>query len=160
PSPRRAPPKRWAKTLVFDGAAPPQAPADVNGAPSPRRRQVARTIRFGSAESEQPVPPPIAGRVADAIHLGPASDAFEADDVLGGDTKEAREGAAPIVLYPRYGLVSAVKDEPEVEVIGADMDGGGEGVLTTLRSCTPGALAALRVLRHRLDQHRGDGHLV
>ncbi|WP_438043720.1 hypothetical protein [Sorangium sp. So ce128] len=43
---------------------------------------------------------------------------------------------------------------PEVEIIGADLDPEGHGVFELLRGAPASALAALRVLRHRLDQRR------
>ncbi|WP_437615230.1 hypothetical protein WMF20_17900 [Sorangium sp. So ce834] len=45
--------------------------------------------------------------------------------------------------------------EPEVEILGADVDPEGYGVFELLRGAPASALAALRVLRHRLDQRRG-----
>ncbi|AUX31793.1 MULTISPECIES: hypothetical protein [Sorangium] len=45
--------------------------------------------------------------------------------------------------------------EPEVEILGADVDPEGCGVFELLRGAPASALAALRVLRHRLDQRRG-----
>ncbi|KYF89227.1 hypothetical protein BE20_20880, partial [Sorangium cellulosum] len=45
--------------------------------------------------------------------------------------------------------------EPEVEILGADVDPDGCGVFELLRGAPASALAALRVLRHRLDQRRG-----
>ncbi|WP_437681483.1 AAA family ATPase [Sorangium sp. So ce131] len=45
--------------------------------------------------------------------------------------------------------------EPEVEILGADVDLEGAGVFELLRDAPAQALAALRVLRHRLDQRRG-----
>ncbi|XXY48642.1 hypothetical protein WME91_52430 [Sorangium sp. So ce269] len=50
---------------------------------------------------------------------------------------------------------SAAFDEPEVEILGADVDPEGYGVFELLRGAPAPALAALRVLRHRLDQRRG-----
>ncbi|WP_437728055.1 hypothetical protein [Sorangium sp. So ce861] len=45
--------------------------------------------------------------------------------------------------------------DPEVEILGADVDPEGCGVFELLRGAPASALAALRVLRHRLDQRRG-----
>jgi Mrp family chromosome partitioning ATPase len=53
-------------------------------------------------------------------------------------------------------IVDAVFDDPEIEVIGADLPPPG----TPLLAAPPAALAALRVLRSRLEQRRGDGSLV
>ncbi|XXT23674.1 hypothetical protein WME94_19230 [Sorangium sp. So ce429] len=50
---------------------------------------------------------------------------------------------------------SAAFGEPEVEILGADVDPEGYGVFELLRGAPASALAALRVLRHRLDQRRG-----
>ncbi|WP_437514937.1 hypothetical protein [Sorangium sp. So ce1099] len=50
---------------------------------------------------------------------------------------------------------SAAFGEPEVEILGADVDPEGYGVFELLRGAPAPALAALRVLRHRLDQRRG-----
>jgi Mrp family chromosome partitioning ATPase len=58
------------------------------------------------------------------------------------------------------GLLEAIFDEPEVEVIGADLDPEGDGAFALLRSASPATLAALRVLRHRLEQRRGEGSFV
>ena len=65
--------------------------------------------------------------------------------------------AAAIVVRDAGGLLEAIFDEPEVEVIGADVDPDGEGAFALLRAASPAAIAALRVLRHRLEQRRGDG---
>lgn len=67
---------------------------------------------------------------------------------------------AAIVVRDAGGMLEALFDEPEVEVIGADVDPEGEGAFALLRSASPSALAALRVLRHRLEQRRGDGSFV
>ncbi len=66
-----------------------------------------------------------------------------------------------IVLHAGEGaraIVEAVFDDPEVEVIGADAcpDGSCAPPFTV----PPPALAALRLLRHRLEQRRGDGSFV
>lgn len=65
--------------------------------------------------------------------------------------------AAAIVVRDAGGLLEAIFDDPEVEVIGADLDPEGEGAFALLRSASPSAMAALRVLRHRLEQRRGQG---
>ncbi len=68
--------------------------------------------------------------------------------------------AAAIVVRDAAGLLEAIFDEPEVEVIGADVDPEGDGAFALLRSASPSTLAALRVLRHRLEQRRGEGSFV
>lgn len=55
-------------------------------------------------------------------------------------------------------LVEPAYDDPEVEVIGADVDPDAAACL--LDSAPPEALAALRVLRHRLEKQRGDAPFV
>ncbi|AUX42152.1 hypothetical protein SOCE26_035790 [Sorangium cellulosum] len=50
--------------------------------------------------------------------------------------------------------------EPEVEILGVDVDPEGAGVFELLQDVPAQALAALRVLRHRLDQRRGREPLV
>jgi len=62
-----------------------------------------------------------------------------------------------LVVRPEYPIVEAVFDDPEVEVIGADVPPGAGSPLV---SVPPVALGALRILRHRLEQRRGDGSLV
>ncbi len=52
-------------------------------------------------------------------------------------------------------IVEAVFDDPEVEVIGAVAQDGGPPL-----AAPPPVLAALRILRHRLEQRRGDGSFV
>jgi Mrp family chromosome partitioning ATPase len=68
--------------------------------------------------------------------------------------------SAAIVVRDAAGLLEAIFDEPEVEVIGADVDPEGDGAFALLRSASPSTLAALRVLRHRLEQRRGEGSFV
>jgi Mrp family chromosome partitioning ATPase len=53
--------------------------------------------------------------------------------------------------------VEAVFDDPEVEVVGADVRPDGA---SRLGAAPPAVLASLRLLRHRLEQRRGDGSLV
>jgi Mrp family chromosome partitioning ATPase len=49
---------------------------------------------------------------------------------------------------------------PEVHVVGADLDPHGPGAFALLNDATPELLAALRVLRHRLDQRRAGSSCV
>lgn len=56
--------------------------------------------------------------------------------------------------------IEAAFEDPEVEVIGADVDETDAGPRTWLESAPPEVVASLRVLRHRLDQRRGDGSFV
>ncbi|WP_437290881.1 hypothetical protein [Sorangium sp. So ce406] len=96
---------------------------------------------------------------ADPPDLAPEdarSDDLDLDgaDVLPGSSWSAPAlacvGARPLSYAP-----SAAFGEPEVEILGADVDPEGCGVFELLRGAPAAALAALRVLRHRLDQRRG-----
>jgi Mrp family chromosome partitioning ATPase len=57
-----------------------------------------------------------------------------------------------------HALVEAAFDDPEVELLGADVDP--LAATRVLASAPPAAISALRVLRHRLEQRRGDGSFV
>jgi Mrp family chromosome partitioning ATPase len=96
------------------------------------------TLRFGSplplpshASSAAPAPPP-----------------------------EATEASVALAVVPRGVLMEAVFDEPELDVIGADVDPAREGAFARLLHATPAARGALRVLRHRIEQKRGAGAFV
>jgi Mrp family chromosome partitioning ATPase len=119
-------------------SAPPDRPiAPVAPEPSPvepgYRRDAAITVRFGF-----PLPAP----------------APEPQHARSTSTSTS------IVVRDAGGLLEAIFDEPEVEVIGADLDPEGDGAFALLRSASPATLAALRVLRHRLEQRRGEGSFV
>ncbi|WP_437768077.1 hypothetical protein WMF27_15600 [Sorangium sp. So ce281] len=74
--------------------------------------------------------------------------------------------SAPEAPLARVGVRSFARagspalDGPEVVIIGADLDPEGHGVFELLRGAPAPALAALRVLRHRLDQRRAGEPLV
>lgn len=55
-------------------------------------------------------------------------------------------------------IIQVPGDDPDVEVLGVDVDV--EARERVLAKAPPGVLAALRVLRHRLEQRRADGSLV
>ncbi|WP_437737231.1 hypothetical protein [Sorangium sp. So ce1335] len=111
------------------GAAPPDAPA----------------------EPEDAAPPDLAREdvLPDDLDLDGA-------DVLPESSWSAPE--APLAWVGARALAytgGAAYGEPEVEILGADVDPEGCGVFELLRGAPAQALAALRVLRHRLDQRRG-----
>ncbi|WP_437878323.1 hypothetical protein [Sorangium sp. So ce513] len=110
------------------GAAPPYAPADPEDAVPP---DLAR----------EDLPPDDLD--LDAADVRPESSWSEPGASLAcvGESSLAYAGGAAF-------------DEPEVELIGADVDPEGCGVFELLRGAPAPALAALRVLRHRLDQRR------
>lgn len=67
---------------------------------------------------------------------------------------------ASLVVRPTDMIVDALLDEPDVEVVGTDVDMLGTGAESLLRKATPSARASLRVLRHRLEQKRSAGAFV
>ncbi|WP_437282006.1 hypothetical protein WME90_16030 [Sorangium sp. So ce375] len=77
-----------------------------------------------------------------------------------GEVVDRSSWSAPEAPLARVGVRSVARasspafDGPEVEIIGADLDPDGHGVFELLRGAPAPALAALRVLRHRLDQRR------
>jgi Mrp family chromosome partitioning ATPase len=65
-----------------------------------------------------------------------------------------------LVVHPSRGRsypISVVFDDPEVEILGADVS---PDAVARAAASPPEAVAALRVLRHRLEQKRGDGSFV
>jgi len=58
------------------------------------------------------------------------------------------------------GTYQLARLNPKIEVIGVDIDPEGEDVHALLRRAPRGVQAALRVLRHRLEQRRADNALV
>lgn len=147
--------RAWAEAEAAGAASSPAAARRARGAADTARFRDRETLRgFGGA-----------------IHLGPSSSrsaaaaAFSDEPAVATqEAKSAAQGTPPLAALARYGRYelgrAAPYDRPEVEVIGADVDEDGEGVLALLRGSSPHLLASLRVLRHRLEQRRGDGHLV
>lgn len=88
-----------------------------------------------------------------AIPLPPPRE--EAESV----TVRVREEASLVVRHTDM-IVEALLDEPDVEVVGTDVDTVGAGAESLLRKATPSARASLRVLRHRLEQKRSTGAFV
>ncbi|EYF05324.1 polysaccharide biosynthesis tyrosine autokinase [Chondromyces apiculatus] len=82
-----------------------------------------------------------------------------------------RPSEAPLVKVPQATLARVrtpldpdanTPHGPEVEEIGDDpaAEHGGEDAMKLLRNVPPQALASLRVLRHRLERHRGEGRMI
>jgi Mrp family chromosome partitioning ATPase len=72
-----------------------------------------------------------------------------------------RVGRAALALVEApLALVEAGVAQPEIEVIGSVIETDATTALSCLASAPGPALASLRVLRHRLERHRGDGHSV
>ncbi|AUX22299.1 hypothetical protein SOCEGT47_028000 [Sorangium cellulosum] len=97
------------------------------------------------------------------VEVGPPPDGLDAD---GFDVLPEPPWSAAVASLACVGVRSVVDagrpayDEPEVELLGADIDPDGFGVFELLRGAPAPALAALRVLRHRLDQRRGGDSLA
>jgi len=133
------PRRRYDQTLIMRSLAP--VPPSQSSGP----RRPAPTLRWGSRTAAPDAAAAFGGM----------------DAVASAPTRRTRGSGAALALVPAASAVlEAVLDEPEIEVIGADIDIDGEGAHALLHVSSPEALAALRVLRHRLDQRRGDGHLV
>jgi Mrp family chromosome partitioning ATPase len=104
-------------------------------------------------------PPPASPPERAIVPAVPREEDLDSDD----DPPLSPVSAVPVpserglALRPDYPIVEAVFDDPEVEVIGADVR---PAPGTPLVSLPPAALGALRILRHRLEQRRGDGSLV
>jgi uncharacterized protein involved in exopolysaccharide biosynthesis len=118
--------------------------------PPARPRRHNATIRFGTPDL----------RGSDGLR--PSADDGGDDDLY----LPLDASAAIRVVEQAHALVasmpsSLVYEEPEIEVVGADVGGDGD-VFSQLRDAPTSALAALRVLRHRLEQRRSEagGHLV
>ncbi|MFT3773178.1 MAG: hypothetical protein QM820_47975 [Minicystis sp.] len=117
--------------------------------PRPAERAIVPAVRDGAdVEDLDPIP------AAPVITPPPF-----AEEVAAGAVAVSARG---LVLRddPRlsHAIVEAVYDDPEVEVMGADVDPAAPA--RVLAGAPPAALGALRVLRHRLEQRRGDGSYV
>ncbi|APR76383.1 Tyrosine-protein kinase EpsD [Minicystis rosea] len=121
--------------------------------PRPPERAIVPAVQHGDTEVDD-VDPQVSTSV-----ITPPPTPEEARGALAVRPASLRRG---LVLRddPRFShaVVEAVFDDPEVEVIGADVDPGVPAQV--LASAPSAALGALRVLRHRLDQKRGDGSFV
>ncbi|XYI01950.1 hypothetical protein ACMHYB_20135 [Sorangium sp. So ce1128] len=130
------------------GAEPASAPAyDAEPASAP-----AYDAEPASAPTEPDAAPPdpaLEGALPDDLDLDDA-------DVL-PEASWSAPAASLACVGARHAAYagSAAFGEPEVEILGADVDPEGYGVFELLRDAPAPALAALRVLRHRLDQRRG-----
>jgi Mrp family chromosome partitioning ATPase len=105
-------------------------------------------------------PPPAERAIVPTVRRDDDPDAEEVElcPPPSADGSSSQRGL--VVCVDRDGehpLVEAFFDDPEVEVIGADL---GSDAGATLGGASPAALATLRVLRHRLEQRRGDGSFV
>ncbi|WP_437746572.1 hypothetical protein WMF39_17100 [Sorangium sp. So ce1504] len=102
------------------------------------------------------------GAPAEAAPAGAAPedtlrDSLDLGDCEGVDRSSWSAPEAPLACVGVRSFARAggpAFDGPEVEIIGADLDPEGHGVFELLRGAPAPALAALRVLRHRLDQRR------
>jgi Mrp family chromosome partitioning ATPase len=101
-------------------------------------------------------PPPEARAIIPAVHR---EEDIEGDDdpPLAASSASSVPSQHGMVVVGERGIVEAVFEDPDVEVIGAHPPPEGDPCLAP---ASPRALAALRVLRHRLEQRRGDGSYV
>jgi Mrp family chromosome partitioning ATPase len=114
------------------------------------------TLLVALPHLDAPPPPRPARAIVPAVRCDD-TDAEDDDPPAVAASPPAIPSPHGMVLHAGRPIVEAVFDDPEVEVIGADVrpDGG-----ACLGPSPPAALAALRVLRHRLEQRRGDGSFV
>ncbi|MDI3284446.1 CpsD/CapB family tyrosine-protein kinase [Polyangium sp. 15x6] len=140
---------------VMPLGAPPSAP-EVEEDPLPPKRIRMETLPYGATLADylakaQSEPPPIEEPPAEE-----PKDESIADDFA--DVPSADE--EPTALSLRDPNAGAMMLAPEVEVVGTPFDPENEGALELVRGAPPAVLGALRVLRHRLEQRRGEGPLV
>ncbi|WP_437552966.1 hypothetical protein WME97_17050 [Sorangium sp. So ce367] len=102
----------------------------------------------GAAEEAAPAGAAPEDTLRDGLDLGDC----EVADRSSWSAPEAPLACMGVRSFARAG--GSAFDGPEVEIIGADLDPEGHGVFELLRGAPAPALAALRVLRHRLDQRR------
>ncbi|WP_437626548.1 hypothetical protein [Sorangium sp. So ce1151] len=150
------------------GAGPASAPAqgaevageaaygpEVASAPA-QGAEVAGEVAYDAGPASAPAEPDAAP--PDLALEGALPDELDLDDA---DVLPEASWSAPAASLACVGARylayagSAAFGEPEVEILGADIDPEGYGVFELLRGAPAPALAALRVLRHRLDQRRG-----
>jgi Mrp family chromosome partitioning ATPase len=136
-----------ASAPVVVTAAPVAEP--VRQLPAPRTfRQRQATMRWGTRL-------PVEGGAV-------AVDAYAVDVQPEPEPQQQRAALAivPSPILAVGGGSEPPRRVPEVHVIGADLDPHGAGAFALLDDATPELLAALRVLRHRLDQRRAGGPCV
>jgi Mrp family chromosome partitioning ATPase len=109
----------------------------------------------------EPRPRPVERAIVPAIRPADAADGDDLDPpaVITPSPGAPLSRSSGLVLRddPRA-IVEAVFDDPEVEVMGVDVDPGAPA--RVLAAAPPAVLGALRVLRHRLEQRRGHGPFV
>ena len=137
--------------------APPPPPAEVEDDPLPPKRIRMETLPYGAtladylAKAQREAPPPAEEPAAEPPHVDPIDES---------DAEEPKPESKPGALSVRTPNAGAVMLASEVEVVGTPFDPESEGALELVRGAPPAVLGALRVLRHRLEQKRGEGPLV
>jgi Mrp family chromosome partitioning ATPase len=164
PRPAAGRPADLDAVIVPGPAAPPPQLAPAAPDPEPgARRDGAVTIRFGfPLPPPTPPSPPVSPSPSPSPSVSPSPSPSVSPSVSASPSPSP---SSSLVLRDPVALAEAIfaghDAEPEVEVIGADVDAEGEGAFALLRGAPPAALASLRVLRHRLEQKRGgDGSFV
>lgn len=135
--------------VVMPLGAPPSTP-EAADEPLPSKRIRMQTLPYGAtladylakAKSEPPAEEPSAEPIDEDVEDEPPPDS---------------EPAALSLRNLNAGVMSIA---PEIEVVGMPFDPENEGALELVRGAPPAVLGALRVLRHRLEQKRGEGPLV
>ncbi|MDI1479108.1 hypothetical protein [Polyangium sp. y55x31] len=141
---------------VMPLGAPPSAP-EVEEEPLPPKRIRMETLPYGAtladylAKAKSAEPPPSEEPPAEEPPVEPIADDF-AEEPPADD-----EPNAILLRDPNAGSMMLA---PEVEVVGMPFDPENEGALELIRGAPPAVLGALRVLRHRLEQKRGEDPLV
>ena len=163
-SPRRPSERTMVPSMGRDEEADEPSPFPPAPRPAAGRPATEPDLPRRAGSSDRPIAPiaPVAAELAllDAGHRRETSITVRFGYPL--PLTAAEPPPAAIVVRESGGLLEAIFDEPEVEVIGADVDPDpdGDGAFALLRSASPSTLAALRVLRHRLEQRRGEGSFV
>ncbi|WP_437593364.1 exopolysaccharide transport family protein [Sorangium sp. So ce1000] len=144
------------------GAEPPGGPAYASEPPD-RPRYATEPPGAVESSAAPSSAMPAEGAPAGAAPEDAPRDGLDLDDCEVVDRSSWSAPEAPLAWvgvrsFARAG--SPAFDGPEVEIIGADLDPDGHGVFELLRGAPASALAALRVLRHRLDQRRAGAPLV
>ncbi|MDC3960330.1 hypothetical protein KEG38_41135 [Polyangium jinanense] len=143
---------------VMPLGAPPSAP-DPEEDPLPPKRIRMQTLPYGAtladylAKAKSEAPP-----IEEPPAEEPPAEELPAE-LLDEAAYEPPADEPPTALSlrdPNAGMMLA----PEVEVVGTPFDPENEGALELVRGAPPAVLGALRVLRHRLEQKRGEGPLV
>ncbi|MDI1444740.1 hypothetical protein [Polyangium sp. 6x1] len=168
PGPKSRPPDSGSIEIGFEDAdaplsdepcvmplgAPPSGPV-IEDEPLPPKRIRMQTLPYGAT---------LADYLAKAKSELPPAEEPPAEDppaeLVDEDAADEPAESEPAALSLRDPDAGAMMLAPEVEVVGMPFDPENEGALELVRGAPPAVLGALRVLRHRLEQRRGEAPLV